>query len=200
MFSPCLPWLGTDAAPICQSAGRNIVKPIQIVFCICLLAAALVIAIQRHGGQRASDPTEPSGGAPVTTTENRTAVAGDMDPQRGSRISIVPRRREAPGFMAMELQFGTEAPDPSWSGTAEARILGRVLQITGLELVSLTAECRATICRVQLLHPPGTRVRPSLNTLKAPANEIGLGHAAEVATLGDDGVPISVLYFQRKGA
>jgi len=42
----------------------------------------------------------------------------------------------------MERQFGAEPLDPSWSSTAEARILGRMLQVTDLELVSLSAECR----------------------------------------------------------
>jgi hypothetical protein len=100
----------------------------------------------------------------------------------------------------LETQFAAETADPKWSNAAEAEILGRVAQVAGLELVSLEAECRATICRVKLFHPPGTKVRSSLDTLKIHAEEIGFGHTAEVATLGDDGVPISVFYLQRKGA
>jgi hypothetical protein len=140
--------------------------------------------------------------ATLRTAEDLGAIAEGIDPQLRNRLLLSPRRPntgEGPNFIEMESQFGTETADANWSGAAEARILGRIAQIANLELVSLNAECRATICRVKLFHPPGTKVRSSLDTLKLPADEMGFGHAEEVATLGDDGVPISVLYFRRKG-
>jgi len=138
------------------------------------------------------------------TVQDLAAVASGIDPQLRDRNLIAPRRAndgpDGPAFLELQSQFDAETADPGWSSAAEARILGRISQIDGLELVSLNAECRATICRVKLFHPPGTKMRSSLDALKLPADEIGFGDATEVATLGDDGVPISVLYLQRKGA
>jgi hypothetical protein len=141
--------------------------------------------------------------ATLRTAEDLAAVAESIDPQLRNRSLLSPRRRNSGhdglGFVELQYQFDAETADAKWSSAAETRILGRIAQIAGLELVSLNAECRTTICRVKLFHPPGTQVRSALDALKVSPDELGFGQAAEVATLGDDGVPISVLYFQRKG-
>jgi len=51
--------------------------------------------------------------------------------------------------------------------------------------------------RVKLFYPPGTNALSSLEKLRPIAQPIGFDHVVEVATLGEQGVPISLLYFQR---
>ena len=163
---------------------------------------------------RATPPR--SDDAPSPTVEPATTLAGEVsrdppeedlksviegiDPLLRERnvITRVPDPKQAgPGFVELESRFGTETADPTWSRQMESRILEQVSHVNGLKLVSLEAECRATICRVKLFHPAGTRALSSLNELAPMATSIGFGHVVQVATLDGNGVPISLLYFQR---
>jgi hypothetical protein len=139
-------------------------------------------------------PAELSQDTASQDQDPRALMAG-IDPLLRDRAVIMPTRT-GPGFAEIESRFRGETADPRWSSGMEARILGEVAQIPGLKLVSLEAQCRATICRVKLFHPAGTKPLLLSDNLEPIAKQIGFAHAIEVATLGEDGVPISLLYFQ----
>jgi hypothetical protein len=77
-------------------------------------------------------------GAPVATT----ARALQMWEQRKGRVPPLFRQRED-AFLA-------EPFDPLWSRTREAEILSEIAQMTGLRLINVEVECRASMCRLQL--------------------------------------------------
>jgi hypothetical protein len=150
----------------------------------------------------AADAAEASRAA-VPAAQDFAALAEGVDPLLRERNLIVRSgdpQQNGPGFEDLESRFGRESADASWSSGMEARILGQISQLPGLGLVALDAECRATICRVKLVYPPGTNALSSSAKLRPIATQIGFAHVVEVATLGDDGAPISLLYFERDGA
>jgi hypothetical protein len=104
------------------------------------------------------------------------------------------------GLEDAELRFRTEGTDAAWSKQMEAQILDQVSRVIGLGLVRFDAECRETICRLKLFHPPGTNALSSLEQLKPLAKQLGFSNIVEAATIGEDGVPMSLLYLQRDGA
>jgi hypothetical protein len=137
---------------------------------------------------------------PDSPDEDLSAVTAGIDPLLRERNVIMRApdpKQTGPGFVELESRFGTERADPSWSRGMEARILEQVAHVDGLKLVSLEAECRATICRLKLFHPAGTNALSSLGKLVPMAAAIGFSHVVQVATLDANGVPISLLYFQR---
>lgn len=168
--------------------------------------AAPVAPIAPSRPQYALPPTVQPATTPASevphdsTEEDLGAVIAGIDPLLRERNVITrapdPKQR-GPGFVELELRFGTETADPSWSRGMEARILGQVAQVNGLKLVSLEAECRATICRVKFFHPAGTNALSSLPKLVPMATAIGFSDVAQAATLDEKGVPMSLLYFQR---
>jgi hypothetical protein len=132
--------------------------------------------------------------------EDLSAVIAGIDPLLRERNVIVRApdpKQTGPGFVGLESRFGTESADPSWSPGTEARILEQVAHVDGLKLVSLEAQCRATICRLKLFHPAGTNALSPLGKLVPMATAIGFSHVVQVATLDQNGVAISLLYFQR---
>lgn len=140
---------------------------------------------------------------PVAPERDFAALLGGIDPSlRGQNLIVRAQSSESagPGFEDVVSRFSAEGTDPNWSDGMEARILDQVSQLSGLKLVSIDAECRETICRVKLFYPPSTNAFSSLDQLRPIANQIGFDHVVEAATVGDDGVPISLLYFQRNDA
>jgi hypothetical protein len=120
--------------------------------------------------------------------------------ERNVIVRSVNQEQTAPRFEELESRFAAEGNDASWSDGMEAQILDQVSQIAGLRLVSVEAECRETVCRLKLFYPAGTNSLASLEQFRPIASRIGLGQVVEVATIGDDGVPVSLLYFVRQGA
>jgi len=129
-------------------------------------------------------------------------VAG-IDPLLGDKNLIV--RAQDPGTKGLglgdvEQRFRTEATDPRWSEQMESKIIDQVSRVSGLGLVRFDAECRATICRIKLFYPPRTNPLSSLDRLKPLGTQLGFDDIVEAATIGEDGVPVSLLYLQRDGA
>jgi hypothetical protein len=53
-----------------------------------------------------------------------------------------------------ERSFAAEPIDTAWAPGAEARLLAVFAEMPGLKLIDLQAECRSTMCRLQLMQPP----------------------------------------------
>ncbi len=123
-------------------------------------------------------------------------VAG-IDPSLGDKNVIVRAgdpATKAPDLAEAETQFRTESTDPTWSKQMESQIVDQVSRLSGLGLVRFDAECRETICRIKLFYPPGTNALSSLEQLKPLATQLGFHDIVEAATIGEDGVPMSLLY------
>jgi hypothetical protein len=150
----------------------------------------------------AAGTDEASGEPPPPESDFKALVEG-VDPllrERNVIVRSVNQEQTAPRFEELESRFAAEGTDAGWSDGMEAQILDQVSQITGLRLVSVEAECRETVCRLKLFYPAGTNSLASLDQFRPIASRIGLGQVVEVATIGDDGVPVSLLYFVRQGA
>jgi hypothetical protein len=139
----------------------------------------------------------------VSAQQNLAELVGGIDPLLSDRNLIVRAQDPAtkgPGLADVELRFRTEGTDPTWSKQMESKILDQVSRISGLGLVRFDAECRETICRIKLFHPPRTNPLSALEQLKPLGTQLGFDNIVEAATIGEDGVPVSLLYLQRDGA
>ena len=56
-------------------------------------------------------------------------------------------------MVADEQAFAAESVDRQWATAAEANILGRIAQVSGLTVTDLQVECRTTMCRMQIVEP-----------------------------------------------
>ncbi len=149
----------------------------------------------------ATEDADEVSGQSVSAPEDFGVLVERIDPLLRERNLIVRSpdlEQNGPSLEDVESRFSTEGVDADWSDSMEARILDQISQVTGLGLVALDAECRETICRVKLFYPTGTDALSSLDNLKPIARRIGFGDAVEVATIGEAGVPISLLYFLRE--
>ena len=95
----------------------------------------------------------------------------------------------------MELRFRTEHP-AEWARPMESQLADQLSRINGLGLVRFDAECRQTLCRLKLFHPAGTNPVPLLQELKLVGAQLGFDHVAGAATMGEEGVPMSLLYLR----
>ena len=163
-------------------------------------AAPVTLSNPREARPPTVQPPTPAELPRDSTEEDLGAVIAGIDPLLRERNVIVRApdpKQTGPGFLELESRFGTETVDPTWSRGMEARILEQVAQVKGLKLVSLEAECRATICRLKVVHPAGTNALSSLGNFAPIATAIGFGDVVQVATLDETGVPLALLYFQR---
>jgi hypothetical protein len=79
-----------------------------------------------------------------------------------------PRGPLAPELVAGEQEFAREPIDAAWAPGAEAELLAKFAQMPGLKLIDLQAECRSTMCRLQMTQPrtaPGEHSGTSFNAL-----------------------------------
>ena len=163
-------------------------------------APPLVARVTGPVTQPAPPPAEAAAEAGPPQQDLKAVFEG-VDPLLRERNVITrapPPNQTGPEFVELELRFGGETADASWSRDMETRILDQLAQINGLKLVSLVAECRTTVCRVKLFHPPRTNALSSLDKFLPISTNLGLAPVVQAATLGENGVPISLLYFQRR--
>jgi hypothetical protein len=133
----------------------------------------------------------------VPAQQNFAQLVAGIDPSLGDKNVIVRAQDSAtkrPDLEDVELRFRTEGTDPTWSKQMESQIVDQVSRISGLGLVRFDAECRETICRMKLFYPSGTNALSSLDQLKPLARQLGFDNVVEAATIGEDGVPMSLLY------
>ena len=96
--------------------------------------------------------------------------------------------------------FSAEAVDREWSQGMETRILDELAQVKGSEIFALQAQCRTSLCRVQLT----TRVSPqpgvgiAFSILREPLAKVGLVCVQMSTSAPQGGMETSVAYLRRE--
>jgi hypothetical protein len=104
------------------------------------------------------------------------------------------------GLLDNERAFAAESIDATWAPAAEARILDRIAQLSGLQLTGLQVECRSTMCRLQIALPG--RSGGAAGAPDSPAslfNSLGLEPRWVIATVDASQTVQSVVYLWREG-
>ncbi len=73
-----------------------------------------------------------------------------------------------------EREFAAEPIDSTWAAGAEARLLAVFAAMPGLELIDLQAECRSTMCRLQLTQPPAEPGQDRLQPFNILRDQTGM--------------------------
>jgi hypothetical protein len=97
-----------------------------------------------------------------------------------------------PDFAA---NFAAEPIDPEWAPRAQTDILSRLAEQPGLQLLALQAECRTTMCQVQMTQPGSSANEPPMTLLKT----LGMQPLSVNALRGPPNILISVAYVARPG-
>src|SRR5262249_14971893 len=112
-------------------------------------------------------------------------------------------RRDAPPVLVEgEREFATEPVDARWAPGAEANLLGKVAQLPRLALTGLRAECRSTMCRLQLVLPKTSGLGPLSSAADQPVNfssSLGLEPRWVIAIQDPSGTRQMVAYLWREG-
>ena len=110
---------------------------------------------------------------------------------------LTERQREFPPQMAAgEREFAAEPVDAAWAPGAEAKVLAKFAEMPGLKLIDLQAECRSTMCRVQLTQPAVEGGPQPFNILR---DSLGLEPRWMMALGAPGGGMKSVAYLWREG-
>ena len=96
-----------------------------------------------------------------------------------------------------ERTFAAESVDPGWSGAAEASVLAGFATISGLSLVSLNVECRATLCLLQLVEPRTRAPNHPNPNVPEIARSAGLKVLWRIGIRDRTGTPVSMAYLER---
>jgi hypothetical protein len=106
-----------------------------------------------------------------------------------------------------EREFAAEPIDTAWAPGAEARLLAVFAEMPGLELIDLQAECRSTMCRLQLTQPPAAPGQLGALPFNILRDEVGMTPRWMMAVV--DGFPAdrspgplpirSIAYLWREG-
>jgi len=97
-----------------------------------------------------------------------------------------------------ERGFAAEVVDAAWAPGAEARLLDRIAQMSGLQLMGLQVECRSTMCRLQIALPSqqGAATGPPGPDF---FNSLGLQPRWVIAMADASRTPQMVAYLLREG-
>src|SRR5881394_3070485 len=136
-----------------------------------------------------------------TSVPQRTLVAAPLPGQTPvtPMAELIEARKEKvpPGLVQNERAFSAERVDAAWAPGAEADILARFAQMSGLALTGLQIECRSTMCRLQVASPISPDpARPPFNIL---INSIGLEPRWAISVVDEAGTLQSVAYLWRMG-
>jgi hypothetical protein len=189
-----------------------------------LIATAVLIALvwlipwdlQPDGQIQVPSPVAPV----VATPENGSTPATDNAPALSNQpaaddpaeppvplpdqVALAPMEQKAqsaralvdPGLASIEKAFAAEAVDPLWATGVERNILGQLAQ-ANLPLVTMQVECRASMCRVQLME------RPSKSPDMAAFQDLVRGFGLDVWRMNNlgnqSGATTTVAYLARPG-
>jgi hypothetical protein len=157
--------------------------------------------------------------AVVATPESRSTPALDEAPVLSAepalddptetpvpeQVALTPMEQKAqsaralqdPELTSVEMAFATERVDPLWASGMEGNILGHIAQAKGLQLVTMQVECRTSMCRVQLMEPPGKS--PDMAAFRDLVRGFGLD-VWRMRNLGNEsGATTTVAYLARPG-
>lgn len=110
-----------------------------------------------------------------------------------------------PGLVEGEREFGAEPVDAKWAPGAEADLLAKFAQMSGLKLIDLQVHCRSTMCRVQVTQPPAPPGRRDRTPFSLLSDDLGLTPRWIVAVVDGAGAPGQTLptkaiaYYSRDG-
>jgi hypothetical protein len=100
-----------------------------------------------------------------------------------------------PELVEQEQAFSAEPVDAAWATGAEANVLAKLAQMSGLALTGLRVECRSTMCRLQMASTMSPdSARPPFDSI---VGSIGLA-PRWVMSVVDSQTLQSIAYLQRE--
>ena len=154
--------------------------------------------VARESAVAAPPPAQSRPPVPVAVAWQTSAspLPGQAAPGPMTQLILDAQREPPSGLAANERLFDAESIDVEWAPMAEAEILDRFAQQTGIRLVDLRVDCRTTLCRVQMTQP-----RPSEETVQPLRFLTSLGYRARfVVALGNQAGGIgTIAYLMRPG-
>lgn len=103
-----------------------------------------------------------------------------------------------PGFAEAESDFDSETRDAHWAPETEGRLLGLVSELDGLALNRLEADCRESMCRLELLFPTGKEPIYALRQLYQRVGDLELGPAVAETELEGGGQQKLWVFLRRR--
>ena len=144
-----------------------------------------------------------------TPTEPDSRASGGHDPAgaepngRAARPEPEPRPDPVaipaigwPDLAEARSRFEAEDGDPAWSATTEARLLGLIAELERLALYRHAVDCRESLCRLELLFPPGAAPIDALRQLYRRVAELGLAPVLAEPETGPG--PLTLWVFLRR--
>jgi hypothetical protein len=189
------------------------------VVAVAAVAAALVLVwlAQRRSDSVTPEPVAAATVAPPEQIVATTNVSRPVEPALASLVPALasglataeppvtsaplpgdvamPERGEAPNQAERDRRFRAEPVDTEWAPAAEQELLRNLAEAPGLSVITMRAECRATLCRLEITLPAGTpddRAVPVGRTFDLRPTLI-------VALRDPSGAPSTVMYFVRPG-
>lgn len=126
-----------------------------------------------------------SGASPV----GATSAGNETEPPLPERV---PTEQEFhalmgwPAFADAQSRFVDESKDTGWSDNTRGRLLGLVSELDGLVLNRLEADCRESMCRLELLFPAGKEPIYALRQIYERVGEFELGPAVAETEPGEE--------------
>ena len=154
-----------------------------------------------NAGTSSADATLPSEALVVETgrapTPERAPLPGESPSTPMANLRAELQRDVPPQVAEGEREFAAEPVDAAWAPGAEADMLAKFAQMSGLRLIDLQVECRSTMCRLQLMQP-GTPdgSRQPFSLLR---DSVGLEPRWAMVVPGPGGSMKSVAYLWRPG-
>ena len=154
-----------------------------------------------NAGTSSADATLPSEALVVETgrapTPERAPLPGESPSTPMANLRAELQRDVPPQVAEGEREFAAEPIDAAWAAGAEADMLAKFAQMSGLRLIDLQVECRSTMCRLQLMQP-GTPdgSRQPFSLLR---DSVGLEPRWAMVVPGPGGSMKSVAYLWRPG-
>jgi len=159
-------------------------------------------AVEPAAPVRAGAATAPADGAASSDASADTARRGDVG---GQRADVEPDRTAAvsgdppvavedaasdepddtrfpAAYLGLAERFRAEPRDPPKAAALERAILDHLSRQTGLEVTSVTVECRRTLCRLKLVQPERVEAG-DVGTFEGFGTAIGLSSVAADGSL-----------------
>jgi hypothetical protein len=166
-----------------------------------------------------ASPSAPPSAEPVASappSSERSPLPGESpatpmtqlltDRQQNMIVRDAPGGGIPPELAEGEREFAAEPIDATWASGAEAKLLAVFAEMPGLELIDLQAECRSTMCRLQLTQPPAEPGQAGSLPFNILRDEVGMTPRWMMAVVaGAPGVPTgplpmrSIAYLWREG-